>query len=120
MSALIEVWNTATLLTPHVRPVGLGDVHQHVSVLADEANFPNPPAKKLPGKAQDGIDTFIGYLKTALYAAASAAFLFVMFGMILGMRGRSNFAKDAVQHLPWLFGGLIGAGAFVGILDAFS
>lgn len=120
MSALIELWNTATLLTPHPQSVGVGEVHQHISVLADGANFPNPPAKDLPGKAQDGVDTFIGYLKTIIYAAAVIAFLWVMAGMILGMRGRSNFAKDAVQHLPWVFGGIIGAGAVTAILSAFS
>lgn len=120
MSALIEVWNTATLLTPHPQSVGLVDSHQHLSVLADGANFPDPPPKDLPGKAQDGVDTFIGYLKTIIYAAAVIAFLWVMAGMILGLRGRSNFAKDAVQHLPWVFGGLIGAGAVTAILSAFS
>lgn len=121
MSALIELWNTATLLTPGHGSVSLADGHQHVSFLAEgDVKFPDPPAKELPGKAQDGVDTFIGYLKTVIYGVTVVAFLFVMAGMILGMRGRSNYAKDAVQHLPWLFGGIIGTGAVVGILDAFA
>ncbi len=98
--------------------VVLYDTHRP-HILAD-GNFPDPPAKKLPPKAQNGVDSLLGYMKTGIYVAAVAAGLFIVIGMILGARGRSNYAKDAVMHFPWVFGGVILAGTLTALLDSFS
>lgn len=111
MSALLDLWSQGPAMID-----ALPSPHHVASVLAD-GQFPDPPAKELPGKAQEGINTFIGFGKTLLYVAAVGAGLFVCIGMIVGARGRSNYAKDAVMHFPWIFGGLIGAASLVGIFD---
>ena len=114
MSTMIEVWSHATALadmTPRTH---------HVTTFLADGTFPDPPPKELPGKAQEGVNTVIGILKTIVYAAAMGAFLFVCIGMAMGVRGRSNYAKDAVMHLPWVFASVIGVGAGVAILDSFT
>lgn len=115
MSVLLETWNQAAVMMPH--GVSLGDHH---SILAEAGYFPDPDPVPLPGKAQNGVDKTIGIVKTLLYALAVIAGLFVAMGMIAGMRGRSNYAKDAISHFPYVFGGVIIAGAIVGILDNFA
>nr|WP_082932064.1 hypothetical protein [Gordonia sp. LAM0048] len=123
MSTALAVWDHLTIIAAS-HPGGSSGTGQHLILAApgdgDQQLFPDPPPQQLPEDAQNGVNMFIGYLKTIIYSAAVIAMLFVAVGMILGMRGRSNFAKDAVTHLPWLFGGVIGAGACVGILDAFA
>lgn len=117
MSIVLEAWNQLTVLSPSGSGAGGG---QHHLILADSQLFPNPDPEPLPDKAQNGVNKFIGMIKTALYAVAVVAGLFVCIGMTAGMRGRSNFAKDAITHMPWVFGGVIGGGALVGILDMFA
>lgn len=99
----------------------LVDAHRpHSGLTLAEGNFPNPQPKPLPSKAQQGVDTILGMAKTIIYVLAVAAGLFVLMGMIVGARGRSNFAKDAISHFPWIFGGIIGAGCLTGLYDMFT
>lgn len=118
MSTLLALWDQATTLSS-AHPGGTGG-HGHLILAEGDVRFPDPPPKELPGKAQDGVNTFIGYLKAAIYAAAVVLGLILCLAMIAGFRGRSNFAKDAVTHFPWVFAGVIGAGALTGILSAFA
>lgn len=111
MSALLELWSQAPAIVD-----ALPKPQHAVSYLA-EGNFPDPEPQPLPDKAQNGINVFLGMGKTILYVCAVAAGLFVCIGMVLGARGRSNYAKDAVMHAPWIFGGLIGAASLVGLFD---
>lgn len=114
MSALLELWSQGPALIESLpRP------HHAAAVLAD-GTFPDPPPVPLPEKAQNGVNTFLGMGKTLLYVCAVAAGLFVSVGMVLGARGRSNYAKDAVMHFPWIFGGLISAASLVGLFDMLS
>lgn len=112
MSVLIEAWNQATTF----HGMSLSDHH---TVLA-EVNIPDPDAKDLPGKLQSFFDDVIGWLKTICYAVAMISGLILLIFMALGFRGRSNFAKDALTHYPWVFVATIGPGALWGILDSVS
>lgn len=115
MSVLLETLNQVAALTPN--GVGLSDHH---TVLAETVNIPNPDAQDLPDKLQQFLDYIIGALKTLCYSVAMIAGMILLIFMGLGFRGRSNFAKDAITHYPWVFACAIGPGALWGILDAVS
>lgn len=100
--------------------ITLYDTHRPHSFPLADSRFPDPDPVPLPEKAQKGVNTILGIFKTIVYIAASAAALFVFIGMIVGARGRSNYAKDAVSHFPWIFGGLIGVGTITGLFDMFT
>ncbi|MBT0568623.1 hypothetical protein [Williamsia sp. CHRR-6] len=112
MSITIETLTQASALWDAHRPHGINP--------ADTGNFPDPKPVPLPTKAQNGVNQILGMAKTFIYVLAVGAALFVFGGMIVGARGRSNFAKDAVSHFPWIFGGIIGMGSIVGLLDMFT
>lgn len=114
MSMLLEVWNQATAVMPH--GVSVGDHH---SILA-EMPIDDPDAKELPGKLQTFFDDIVGYLKTICYSVALISGLILLIFMALGFRGRSNFAKDALTHYPWVFVATIGPGALWGLLSQFA
>lgn len=109
--ALETLTHAATLWEAH-RP--------HSGITVADGNFPDPKPVPLPEKAQHGVDQILGMVKTLIYVLAVGAGLFVFAGMIIGARGRSNFAKDAVSHFPWIFGGIIGVGSLTGLLDMFT
>ncbi|WP_052689175.1 hypothetical protein [Williamsia herbipolensis] len=98
----------------------LWEAHRPHSINLADGNFPDPKPVPLPSKAQNGVNQILGMVKTFIYVLAVGAGLFVFAGMIVGARGRSNFAKDAVSHFPWIFGGIIGMGSLTGLLDMFT
>lgn len=117
MSTALAIWDNLTVIASSHPTGGAG---KHIILAEGDVVFPDPPPAELPGKAQEGVNQFIGYLKTGIYSLAVISGLLLFMAMIAGMRGRSNFAKDAVTHFPWLIGGVIGAGALTAILDAFA
>ena len=112
MSIALETLTHTTALWEAHRP--------HSGITLADGNFPDPTPVPLPQKAQNGVNQILGMVKTVIYVLAVGAGLFVFAGMIIGARGRSNFAKDAVSHFPWIFGGIIGVGCLTGLLDMFS
>jgi len=71
---------------------------------------PNPPAQPPPG-----LDTFttkvLGWLKWGTGIAAMGGLLAVAVMMGVGIRGRSDTAKNAMSHAPWVFGAAALAGS---------
>lgn len=94
----------------------LAAAHPHVSVLADGSiPVPNPPAQQLPGPVGDKMNQILGWGKTLIGFAGVAGCLIAGGGMMLGIRGRSQLAKDHMTHLAWILGGgaVASMGAFL-------
>ena len=71
---------------------------------------PDPPAKDLPGN--------LGHVSIML---AGFSFGLAVAGMsVIGIRGRSNVAKDALSHLPYVIGGTFLVGGIAGLIQAFQ
>ncbi|AXK89968.1 hypothetical protein SAMN05421776_11326 [Nocardia farcinica] len=84
------------------------------------AQVPNPPARELPGELGNRIDTVLGYGKTICYALAFGGLLAVAGMLFIGLRGRSDTAKNALGHLPMVILGVVITGGAGGIIQAFQ
>ncbi|MCZ9635048.1 TrbC/VirB2 family protein [Rhodococcus sp. BH5] len=72
----------------------------HAQLLGD-----TPPA--LPdGDMKAKLETFLGYFKGIAIVAGVFSIVAVGILMMTGMRSRSDLAKTAVTHMPWVIGGL--------------
>ncbi|MGW5317798.1 hypothetical protein ACWEVD_01095 [Nocardia thailandica] len=78
---------------------------------------PDPPAKPLPGKLGDRTNDVIGYVKTVCTIAAVLGSLAVAAMLAVGMRGRSDTAKNALTHLPFVFLGVVLTGSTAGLIQ---
>jgi len=63
------------------------------------------PGPRLPEEVQEVVNEWIGYLKGAAVVAAVIGFVCSGIMMMVGMRSRSDLAKTAMTHLPWVAGG---------------
>ena len=78
---------------------------------------PNPPAQAPPG-----LDKFtnqiLGWLKWGCGIAAIGGLLAVAIMMGIGVRGRSDTAKNALSHAPWVFGAAALAGSAAALINS--
>lgn len=81
---------------------------------------PDPPAKDLPGNLGTKMSDLIGYAKTICLILAVLGGLASAGMMVIGIRGRSNVAKDAISHLPYVVGGSFLVGGIAGLIQAFQ
>ncbi|AVH20158.1 hypothetical protein [Nocardia cyriacigeorgica] len=84
------------------------------------AQVPNPPAKELPGELGIRVNDVLGYAKTICYALAFGGLLAVAGMLFIGLRGRSDTAKNALGHLPMVILGVVITGGAGGIIQAFQ
>ncbi|BAD60672.1 hypothetical protein [Nocardia farcinica] len=84
------------------------------------AQVPNPPAKELPGELGNRVNDVLGYAKTICYALAFGGLLAVAGMLFVGLRGRSDTAKNALGHLPMVILGVVITGGAGGIIQAFQ
>ena len=92
-----------------------GDLINHAGAQANLAyterflavDVPNPDPKLPDGKWKDGLDTGLGYVKGIGIVAAVASLVVLGILMSVGSRGRSDLAKNAITHFPYVFGGLL-------------
>lgn len=78
-----------------------------------------------PGSvAPPGVDGFVtmilGWLKWATGLACIAGLLCVAIMMGIGIRGRSETAKNALSHAPWVFGAAILSGSAAALINGIS
>jgi len=82
-----------------------------------QGGVPNPPAQAPPG-----LDKFtnqvLGWLKWGCGIAAIGGLLAVAIMMGIGVRGRSDTAKNALSHAPWVFGAAALAGSASVLINA--
>ena len=84
------------------------------------AQVPNPPAKPLPGTLGTRLDDVLGYGKTIFFFLAVGGLLAVAAMLVVGLRGRSDTAKNALTHLPYVLLGVVITGGAAGIIEAFQ
>lgn len=92
----------------------------HFAELVLAVDIPDPPPAPLPGGAGQKVEQFIGMLKTGCFIAAMIGGLASLALVVIGIRGRSEVAKSALTHLPYVFGGAMGVGSLAGILQVFA
>lgn len=85
-----------------------------------QATVPDPPAKPLPGKLGSRMEDVIGWFKTVCFGLAMIGVLSVASMMFVGLRGRSDTAKNALGHLPLVILGTILTGGAAGLIEAFQ
>lgn len=95
-------------------------IHQTIEFLAEGIPVPDPPAKELPGKLGERANDLIGYAKTGFMVVAMLGLLATASMAIVGIRGRSEIAKNALGHLPWAVLALVIGGGAAGLIEAFS
>ncbi len=82
-----------------------------------QGGVPNPAPVAPPG-----LDKFsnqiLGWLKWGCGLAAIAGLLAVAIMMGVGVRGRSDTAKNALSHAPWVFGAAALAGSAAGLINS--
>lgn len=83
----------------------------HVNLAVTErflaVDVPNPEPTLPDGKWKEGLDTGLGYVKGIGIVAAVASLVVLGILMAVGSRGRSDLAKNAITHFPYVFGGLL-------------
>ncbi|MGV9679137.1 hypothetical protein ACWDSJ_27980 [Nocardia sp. NPDC003482] len=85
-----------------------------------QVQVPNPPAKPLPGTIGDRLNDVLGYGKTVLFFLAVAGMFAVAGMLIIGLRGRSDTAKNALTHLPYVICGVMLTGGSAGLIQVFQ
>lgn len=85
-----------------------GDVHSTLASSTDlHAQILDDTAPKLPeGDIKAKLETFLSYFKGIAIVAGVFSIVAVGILMMTGMRSRSDLAKTAVTHMPWVIGGL--------------
>ncbi|NKR28848.1 hypothetical protein GS966_27770 [Rhodococcus hoagii] len=95
-------------------------IQQTTEFLAQSIPVPDPPAKPLPGKLGERGNDLIGWAKTAFMILAMLGLLATAGMTIVGIRGRSEVAKNALGHLPWALLALVIGGGAAGLIQAFG
>lgn len=90
----------------------------HLNLVIVQAQAPDPGPAPLPGKFGQFTDTALGWMKTILLIGAVGGLLAVGIMMVVGIRGRSDTAKNALGHAPWVFGGAALSGAAAAFVNA--
>ncbi|PXX53894.1 hypothetical protein DFR70_12615 [Nocardia tenerifensis] len=85
-----------------------------------QGQVPNPPAKPLPGQLGSRLDDVLGYGKTLCLFLAMGSVLAVAAMLFVGLRGRSDTAKNALTHLPYALLGVVITGGGAAIIEAFQ
>jgi hypothetical protein len=89
--------------------------------LADpQIPVPNPPPKPLPGQLGDRLNDVISWAKTIALALAVLGTLAVAAMLFIGLRGRSDTAKNALGHLPFVVLGVVLTGGAAALIQAFQ
>ena len=84
------------------------------------AQVPDPPAKELPGQLGQRLNDVLGYGKTIFFFLAVGGLFAVAAMLVVGLRGRSDTAKNALTHLPYVILGVVITGGAAGIIEAFQ
>ncbi|WP_278315017.1 hypothetical protein [Lolliginicoccus levis] len=82
------------------------------------AQVPNPAPVQPPGSLPDFINTALGWTKWFGLIAGLGGLFAIAIMMMVGVRGRSDMAKSALGHAPWVFGGLAIIGGAAALIDA--
>ncbi len=81
------------------------------------AQVPNPPSSPPPGL--DGFtNKILGWLKWGCGVASIGGLLAVAIMMGVGIRGRSDTAKNALSHAPWVFAAAALTGSAAALIQA--
>lgn len=83
---------------------------QATGIVINYAQVPNPAPIAPPGLA-NFTNQVLGWLKYLLIAAAVGGLIAASIMMVIGLRGRSEVAKTALSHVPFVIGGVILSGA---------
>lgn len=91
-----------------------------VEVLYQQAPIPDPPPKPLPGKLGARLNDVISWAKTLTLALAVLGTLASAGMLVIGLRGRSDTAKNALGHLPFVLLGTVLSGGSAALIQAFQ
>lgn len=94
-------------------------IHQSTEFLA-QLPIPDPPAKELPGELGRKTSDVIGWAKTGFLAAALLGLIATATLMIVGLRGRSEIAKNAMGQLPYSILALVIFGSAYTVIESFT
>lgn len=93
---------------------------QHTTDILAQVVIPDPPAKELPGKLGERANDLVGYAKTIFGVLALLGILACASMLAIGLRGRSDVAKNALSHLPYVLLATVLAGGASGLIAAFA
>ncbi len=82
-----------------------------------QGGVPNPAPVAPPGLEKFS-NQILGWLKWACGLAAIGGLLAVAIMMVIGVRGRSDTAKNALSHAPWVFGAAALAGSAAALINS--
>ncbi|GGK68745.1 hypothetical protein [Nocardia camponoti] len=85
-----------------------------------QAAVPDPPAKELPGKLGTFMNDLIGWGKMICLGLSVLGILAIGSMLAVGLRGRSDTAKNALGHLPYVILGTVLTGGSAGLIQAFQ
>lgn len=94
-------------------------IHQGTEVLA-QLTVPDAPALPLPGKLGEQSNKLVGWSKTIFGIAALLGLMATAGLMIVGLRGRSEIAKNAMGQLPYSILALVLFGSAYTLIESFA
>lgn len=92
-------------------------MHAAMDVIA-QAPVPDPAPKELPGRLGQFLSDVIAWSKTICFGLAAIGVLAVAGMTVVGVRGRSETAKNALTHLPYVLIGVVLTGGYATIIQA--